>query len=109
MGKERKDDESMVHIGTVLSRVVGDCRGPADSDLTRVWSIWNRAVGEAVASNAQPWAFKGTLLLVHVSSSTWLHHLGFMKDEILEKVNDALGRKMVEEIKFKIGPIQVEG
>lgn len=105
MGNDGKKGDSMVHIGTVLPGVVGACRGPSDSDLTRVWTIWNGAVGESVAANAQPWAFKGTLLLVHVSSSTWFHHLGFMKAEIIDKVNQALGRKMIGDIKFKIGTV----
>ena len=63
------------------------------------------AVGEVIARNARPGAFKGKLLLVNVTSSTWAHQLQFLKKDIIKKVNDALGKELVEEIKFKIGPV----
>ena len=52
-----------------------------------------------------PVAFKGKLLLVHANSSPWLHHLQFLKKEIIVKVNQALGRELVGDIKFKIGKL----
>lgn len=103
MGEDGKDRSTVVHIGSVLSGVLGTCRTQADADLTRIWEIWNDAVGKTVSANAQPWAFKGTLLLVHVSSSAWLYQLRFMKQTMLTQVNTALGRDMITDIKFKIG------
>ena len=73
--------------------------------MTAVWDIWAPTVGPVLAENAQPAAFKGRLLLVHVSSSVWLHQLQFMKLELIEKVNAACGKKLVEDITFKIGPL----
>ena len=62
-------------------------------------------MGKAIAKNARPAAFKGKLLLVEVSSSTWMHQLQFLKSDIIEKINDAFGKEMVAEIKFKIGTL----
>ena len=76
--------------------------------MTDVWDIWTRVMGEPLAQNTQPAAFKGKILLVHVSSSVWLHQLQFMKQDLIEKVNDACGCRLVEEIKFKIGPLESE-
>jgi len=53
--------------------------------------------------NAQPLAFKGKLLLVEVTSSAWLHELQFLKGDIIKNLNDALGKELISEIKFKIG------
>ena len=105
MGEDGKERSAVVHIGSVLSDVLRSCRTQEDADLTRIWEVWNGAVGEAVAANAQPWAFKGNLLLVHVSSSTWLYQLRFMKQAMLTQVNAALGRGMITDIKFKIGSV----
>jgi len=58
-----------------------------------------------VAENTRPAAFKGKLLIVHVSSSTWTHQLQFLKQDILRNVNAALGKDLVADIKFKIGPL----
>ena len=97
-----------MHIGAILPDVIRTCRMESDSTMTGVWDIWDRAVGETIAQNVQPAAFKGKILLVHVSSSVWLHQLQFMKQDLIEKVNDACGRRLVEEIKFKIGPLESE-
>jgi predicted nucleic acid-binding Zn ribbon protein len=104
MQNEKKKKE-FVHIGSIIETVIGQYRRESDGELTRVWQIWDDTVGEAIAANAQPAAFKGKLLLVHVTNSIWIHQLQFLKDDIISKLNVALGKPLVEEIKFKIGPL----
>ncbi len=94
-----------VAIGHILPRVLQSCRAQSDQALIRVWDLWDGAVGAVIAADAQPEAFKGKVLIVKVSSSTWIHHLQFLKKDIIVKINDALGQELVEEIKFKIGTI----
>jgi predicted nucleic acid-binding Zn ribbon protein len=53
----------------------------------------------------RPAAFKGKLLIVNVTDSAWLQQLWFLKKDIIGKVNGCLGEDLVEEIKFKIGPV----
>jgi predicted nucleic acid-binding Zn ribbon protein len=96
---------SPVAIGQILPRVFQSCRGHSDQALLRVWDLWDATVGGAIAADAQPEAFKGKILIVKVSSSTWIHHLQFLKKDIIAKLNEALGQDLVEEIKFKIGTI----
>ena len=105
MKKSNKKD-GFVHIGNVIDDVLSGYRGDIGGELARVWRVWDCAVGSVIAKNAQPAAFKGKLLLVYVSSSTWLHQLQFLKKEMLAKLNAALDKPMVEEIKFKIGSIE---
>ena len=99
--KQRKD---FVHIGSLIEDVLAQFRRESDGGLTRVWPIWDKVVGETIAANAQPVAFKGDLLLVHVTSSAWIHELQFLKSDMILKLNAALGKPLVAEIKFKIGP-----
>lgn len=95
----------MMHIGNILTRSLKSFRSQGDGDMTRIWDIWDIAVGDVVAQNTRPAAFKGHLLQVNVSSSSWLYHLNFLKSELLEKINTALGSQMVREMIFKIGKI----
>lgn len=106
MKKDRRNRKEFVHIGDIIDKAIKNYRIESDEGLSHVWSLWNDLVGEAIAKNAQPAAFKGKLLLVHVTSSTWMHQLQFMKEEIKEKVNNALGKNLIEEIKFKIGSVE---
>lgn len=105
MSATRKKNKELAHIGQVIRRIYQNRRQASDGALMDVWDCWDEAVGPAIAANAQPAAFKGTLLLVHVSSSTWIQQLQFFKRDIVAKVNRALGQALVEDIKFKIGPL----
>lgn len=102
---KEQNSKELVHIGSIINKVLQTCRRESGDELLQVWSLWNSAVGEVIAKNAQPAAFKETTLLVHVTSSVWIHQLQFLKKNIIIQVNDALGKELVEEMKFKIGPI----
>ena len=102
---KRKNVEEFEHIGNIIGSVLKTCRDDFDENLAQVWGLWDRAVGDSIAKNARPEAFKGNLLLVNVTSSTWMHQLQFLKTDIIKQINHALGKELVNEIKFKIGPI----
>lgn len=103
--KNRKNSEEFEHIGNIIGKVLKTCRNDFDENLGQVWSLWDRAIGDDIAKNARPEAFKGKILLVNVTSSTWMHQLQFLKNDIIKQINHALGKDLVKEIKFKIGPI----
>jgi hypothetical protein len=91
------------HIGGILSRLLGGIRPPGGPGMLDVWQVWPRAAGEDIGRNARPAAFKGSILLVTVSSSVWLHHLQFHKKALLHRINAELGKPLVTDIKFKVG------
>ena len=105
MKKKRIKLKKSVHISSVLDNILNTYRQESDSGLSRVWSFWNDAVGKTIAENAQPAAFKGKVLLVHVTSSTWIHELRFLEKGIINNINSISGENLVEEIKFKIGTL----
>ena len=103
--KKTNNIEEFEHIGNIIGNVLKACRNDFDENLAQVWGLWDRAVGDSIAKNARPEAFKGKLLLVNVTSSPWMHQLQFLKKDIITQINHALGKELVEDIKFKIGPI----
>jgi predicted nucleic acid-binding Zn ribbon protein len=103
--KKDKKNNGVEHIGAVIQNVLKTYQCESDGHLAQVWHLWNSTVGETIAANAQPEAFKGRILLVNVTSSVWLQQLRFLKENIINNINDALGETFVEEIKFKIGPV----
>ena len=100
---EKRSD--FVHIRNILDDVLKTYRSKPDFSLKEVWGLWDDAVGKIIAQNARPAGFKGKLLIVHVNSSAWIHQLQFLKNDIMTKLNAALGKPLIEEIKFKIGPL----
>jgi predicted nucleic acid-binding Zn ribbon protein len=104
--KNPDKQSDFVHIGNILDDVLKPYQSSTDFELKEVWRLWDEAVGGTVAQNARPAAFKGKLLIVHVSSSSWIHQLQFLKSDMITKLNTALGKPLIEEIKFKIGPLR---
>jgi hypothetical protein len=104
--KKASHKSGFFHIGGIIEKVLRDYHGESGGELIQVWRIWKEVVGKEIAANAQPAAFKAKLLLVHVQSSAWIHQLQFFKKDIQSKLNSAMGKTVVEEIKFKIGPLQ---
>lgn len=68
-----------------------------------VWRVWDKAVGEPIASKARPVAFRDGVLTVSVISGPWLQQLSFLKQQLIEAVNSALGEPLVEEMYLKAG------
>lgn len=63
-------------------------------------NIWNDVVGETVAKNAIPDRVEHGVLIVKVSSPTWRQELYFQKDEIIKKLNNKIGKKVIRDIRF---------
>ncbi|MBL0715687.1 MAG: DUF721 domain-containing protein [Desulfosarcina sp.] len=105
MNDEKKKDSGCTPIKGILTEVLRQCRSDLRQDPDLLWRIWDRAVGATVARNAQPAAFKQRLLIVHVSSSVWLQELHFQKTALIDQVNHEAGGKILEDIRFKIGPL----
>ena len=103
--ERKKRQAKFVHIGDIIGDVLGNYRREPAADIVMVWHIWDTVVGDVISQNAQPAAFKGRVLLVHVSSSTWIHQLQFLKKEIIDNLNRELGKTLIDDLKFKIGPL----
>ncbi len=96
----------MTPIEGILTRMLRQYRSDMHLAPDRIGKIWDRAVGATIARNAQPAAFKQRRLIVHVSSSVWLQELHFQKAALIERVNQEAGRVVLEEIQFRIGPLE---
>lgn len=103
--KTKKSKAQFVHIGNIIDGLLKNYRYEPEGELMRVWHVWDSAVGDVVSKNAKPAAFKGRILLVYVTSSTWVHQLQFLKEEIIAKLNKSLGKTLIDDLKFKIGPV----
>ena len=103
--KIKNDKTKFVHIGSIIDNILKTYRRESDGELIRVWHVWDSIVGDVISKNAKPAAFKGRILLVYVTSSTWVHQLQFLKEEMIGKLNEGLGKSLIDDLKFKIGPV----
>jgi predicted nucleic acid-binding Zn ribbon protein len=103
---DKKDKKSeLIHISDILNSALSKYRPAMDTEMTRIWDIWDDAVGKPIAMNAKPDAFKDGILIVNVSSSSWIHQLKFLEKEMIINMNKKLEHISVKQIRFKIGKI----
>ena len=93
---------------TLLKDVIADLLKssalPFNLNDSKIWEVWDDAVGPAIARNAQPLRIKNRLLKVRVYDPIWFQELQFMEESIREKLNKCLGREAVVKIEFSVGP-----
>ena len=92
-------------VNAVLERVLSSLNLGLKVKQYRIWDVWNSVVGEAIARQAQPQQIRAMVLWVNVSSSTWMQQLEFMKRQIVERINERIGEKVISDIRFRIGEI----
>ncbi|HLG22707.1 MAG TPA: DUF721 domain-containing protein [Candidatus Manganitrophaceae bacterium] len=66
---------------------------------------WKEVVGPQVSAHTHPLEIRFGALAVMVDSAAWTHELSFLKKELIEKINRAIGNSWIETLHFKIGPL----
>ena len=61
---------------------------------------WTEVVGPRLADHARAVGFRDGALLVEVEGSAWMHELGFLKRELIRRINRHLGSECVREVRF---------
>ena len=73
----------------------------------RISAAWSQAVGPDIAGRTEPQSFHRGVLVVRSTSAAWQNELTFMKAEILEKLNLALGKeKAVRDLRVVGGALR---
>lgn len=67
--------------------------------VNKLQKNWPKLVGKTIAAHTSPEAIKDKQLTIAVDTPQWMHHLGFFKEEISEK----LKQYDMTEIRFKLG------
>ena len=99
---------SLERLGAVLDHSLKRFELGARLDEYGVWPIWNDVVGKTIALNAQPEKIRNGTLFVKVSSPVWMQQLQFMKELIVEKLNQRLKGEVVKTIFFMVGQINLQ-
>ena len=67
--------------------------------LAEVQRVWSKAVGDAIAAEAQPTAERAGVVTVSCSASVWAQELDLMAPQILERLNAHLRHGSVQRLR----------
>ena len=103
---KRKYNKEFTPVGGLIEDILTGLRPESDKKMLGIWKVWGRVVGDKIASQARPEAFKGGLLIVKVAGPVWAQELQFRKSELMHKLNAALEDELVKDIRFKTGSLR---
>ena len=102
MSRRKRTKGPLTPVNEVLNSVMTGLEMPEDIELKgKVFLAWEEAVGD-VAAHTHPFRFRGSTLLVEVDEPAWLTELSMRKTEIVNRLERAVGEKVVEDIRFEI-------
>jgi hypothetical protein len=100
----------MERIGREVERELARGGSRDAIPLTALTTAWPTVVGDAVARHAWPLRIaKDGTLHVATASATWAQELGFLSDEILERLREHLGSAAPTKVRCAVGPIPESG
>ena len=103
-----KKDSQVERLGDVLAMSLKRLQLGPRLDEYGVWPIWNDVVGEPIARNAQPEKIRNGTLFVKVASPVWMQQLQYMKEMIVERINQRLRADVVKNLFFIVGRIDAD-
>lgn len=90
-------------LAGLLGRVIAERGWATPLAVSSVIARWDELVGERLASKTKPLSFEEGVLLISCESSNWAVHLGQMKQQIIQRLNQELGQQVVLDLKIQ-GP-----
>jgi predicted nucleic acid-binding Zn ribbon protein len=69
--------------------------------LARVQEVWPQALGAAVAEAAEPTSERAGVLTVTCTAAVWAQELTLMGEELLSRLNEALGEDLLHELRCR--------
>jgi len=94
----------MHSLRSLLERFVKEYRIEGALIIEDIRSKWNSIVGDIINRHTYPESIKNSIITVVVDSPQWLHHLGFYKLQITEK----LSHHGIKDIRFRLGKLPAQ-
>ena len=69
-------------------------------DQQKAIEIWGDAVGKKIAENTEVISVEHGVLFIRADSPSWSQELQLKKKEILFKVNNKIGNKIIKDLRF---------
>ncbi len=102
--KDNPDSNGPERLSAILQRTFQRTinQNPAPIQNYKIWEVWGKVVGGAIAKHSRPQSFRHGRLFVGVSHPTWVTELSFRREELKKRLNEELGKKTVHRIIFRL-------
>ncbi len=95
--------KKVVRLGQLLKEAFPK-KSLIDKNCQKAMGVWSEVVGSEIYKSTRITGIKNGIMYVVVESSAMIHHLtNFEKYAIIHKINNVMGMKYIEDIRFKAG------
>lgn len=91
-----------VEVRSLVDEVVAARGWTARLRGARVHEVWDGVVGAELARHVRPVRLHGGVLVVEASSAVWATQVRYLTGELVERLNDALGATLVEQVRVTV-------
>ena len=93
------------HIGSIIKDLFDNPHWQSQLEISLPLLRWPDIVGAKIAGQSQPDSLKNGVLTVRVENPAWLHHLSFLREELLQQLDKELPSLNIKEVRFRQGPL----
>ncbi len=87
-------------LGEVIREMIGNYRLEGRLNEVKLIHSWENVVGGMIARHTKDLKIKNRRLFVQIDSPALKNELSYIRSEILEKLNHAVGAKVIDEVVF---------
>jgi predicted nucleic acid-binding Zn ribbon protein len=90
----------MNSLGQALKKLLNDLGIEDNVTNYQVINLWTEVVGKKIATVSTAEKIENKILFVKVTNDSWRNELTFHKKEIVEKLNNKIGKRVIEDIRL---------
>ncbi len=98
----------MIDVARLLPKLLNATGANPEMAEIAAKIAWTRAAGDGLRRHAIPFRLFRKTLVVSVGDIIWQKQMQSMSTELVSRINQLLGREVVEDIEFRIDPATVE-
>lgn len=106
---QKKRRSTLTNVSSILHGLLEKNNHPLSDQFLRwkLWYNWKEIVGDSICQKCLPVGYKDGVLLVWAQNSTWMHHLLFMREDMIHAINSKIGKKFVTYLRFTLDKHEV--
>lgn len=90
----------MDSLGQALKKLLSDLGIEDNVTNYQVINLWPEVVGKKIAKVSAAEKIENKILFVKVTNDSWRNELTYHKKKIVEKLNNKIGKRIIEDIRL---------
>jgi hypothetical protein len=96
------NDNTPEDIKHILEGLKANSELGRNLEEAKIWEHWESIVRSPYDSKSYPLRVKNNILLIEVENAVYMHKISYLKEEILEKVQEFVPSELIEEVRFTL-------